>query len=58
MWPQVIGSRVRVYGSLEIKNNNNFVGGAQDHGGLYVTSQGQVELKSGAAISFINNVGM
>ena len=54
---QVIGSRVRVSGSLLFRDNSN-LGGVQDQGAMYVTSQGQIELTAGATLSFINNSGM
>ncbi len=55
---QVISSRVSVYGSLLFKDNSNSESSVQDHGTMYVTSQGQVQLSAGATLSFVNNSGM
>lgn len=51
----VVGSIVRLYGDLLFANNSNT--GSLDGGALYVTSLGQMELKEGATLSFINNSG-
>ena len=51
----VVGSRVRLYGSLRFSSNSNT--GSLDGGALYLTSLGQLELAEGASLSFINNNG-
>ena len=51
----VVGSRVRLYGSLRFSSNSNT--GSLDGGALYLTSLGQLELAEDASLSFINNSG-
>ena len=51
----VVGSRVRLYGSLRFSSNSNT--GSLDGGALYLTSLGQLELAEDASLSFINNNG-
>ena len=51
----IIGSRIRVHGSLLFSSNSNT--GSLDGGAIYITSLGQVELVPGASLAFINNSG-
>ena len=51
----VVGSRVRLYGSLLFSSNLN--AGSLDGGSLYITSLGQLELMEGATLTFFNNSG-
>lgn len=51
----IVGSRVRLYGSLLFSSNSNT--GSLDGGALYVTSLGQLELTAGATLTFHNNSG-
>ena len=52
----VVGSRIRLYGSLLFSDNSNT--GSLDGGALYITSLGQLELTEAASLSFINNSGV
>ena len=51
----VVGSRVRLYGSLLFYSNSNT--GSLDGGALYITSLGQLQLTEAASLSFVNNSG-
>ena len=51
----IVGSRVRVHGSLLFSSNSNT--GSLDGGAVYITSLGQMELTHGASITFFKNSG-
>lgn len=51
----VVGTRVRLYGSLVFSGNSN--AGSLDGGALYITSLGQLELTEAASLYFVNNSG-
>ena len=51
----IVGSRVRIYGSLIFSSNSNT--GSLDGGSLYITSLGQLELREAATLTFFNNSG-